>query len=158
MSAPFQDYLKLLRDVGKALEQLAALNQQKAAAVRENDLMKLDEALKREQAQGLNLRGLELRRLKLVPQLGLEGSALSELPSKFPPELELEARKTMTELQRSYTIYRSCADLARSSLELNLHRIDQFVVAAGGDPKDLDSGYTPPGVEPPKNMKTDFRA
>lgn len=158
MSEPFQDYLKLLRDVGKALEQLAALNQQKAAAVRENDILKLDEALKQEQALGLNLRGLELRRLKLVPQLGLDGSSLSDLPSKAPPALELEARKTMTDLQRSYEIYRSCADMARNSLELNLHRIDKFITAAGGNSKDLEAGYTPPGVEPPKNMKTDFRA
>lgn len=158
MGAPFQDYLKLLRDVGKTLEQLAAINQQKAAVVRENDLLKLDEVLKQEQALGLNLRGLEQRRLKLVPQLGLGGSALSDLPSKFPPELELEAKKTMTELQHSYDIYRSCADTARNSLELTLHRIDRFITAAGGDPKDLDAGYTPPGMEPPKNMKTDFRA
>ena len=74
------------------------------------------------------------------------------------PELELEAKKTMTELQRSYDIYRSCADTARNSLELTLHRIDQLVTAAGGDPKDLDAGYAPPGMEPPQTMKTDFRA
>ena len=101
MSAPFQDYLKLLRDVGKTLEQLAELNQQKAAAVHDHDLLKLDEALKQEQALGLNLRGLELRRLKLVPQLGLAGSTLSSLPSKCPPELEDETKKTVTGLRRS---------------------------------------------------------
>lgn len=158
MSAPFQDYLKLLRDVGRLLEQLAALDEQKATAVRQNDLMGLDEALKQEQALGLNLRGLELRRLKLVPQLGLNGSTLSDLPSKCPAELELEARQTVTSLQNSYKIYRSCADMARTTLELNLHKIERLITDAGGDPKDLDAGYVPSGLEPPKNMKTDFRA
>lgn len=158
MSSPFQDYLKLLQDVSSALKQLSDLAQKKAAVVRENDLLGLDEVLKQEQALGLNLRGLELRRLKLAPQLGLEESALSDLPSKCPPELEMEAKKTMRDLQNSYSIYRSCADMARNVLELNLHKIDRFVTAHGGDPKDLDAGYAPPGVEPPKNMKTDFRA
>ncbi len=158
MSEPFQEYLKLLRDVSAQLEQLAVLSTKKADVVRDNDLMGLDEVLKQEQALGLNLRGLELRRLKLIPQLGLEESTLSDLPSKCPPELQMEAKKTMQDLQNSYSIYRSCADMARNVLELNLHKIDKFVTAHGGSAKDLDAGYAPPGVEPPKNMKTDFRA
>ena len=83
MSAPFSDYLKLLREVGTLLEQLAVLAQQKADAVRQDDLLALDEVLKQEQALGLNLRGLELRRAKLVGQLGLEGTTLSALPAKI---------------------------------------------------------------------------
>ena len=151
-------YLELLKELSSSLDRLAQLARDKAAAVQADDLIALDEVLKQEQALGLNLRGLELRRLKLAPQLGLEESALSDLPSKCPPELEMEAKKTMRDLQNSYSIYRSCADMARNVLELNLHKIDRFVTAHGGDLKDLDAGYAPPGVEPPKNMKTDFRA
>lgn len=158
---PFEAYLNLLRDVGRQLEQLAALAEQKAGMVRQDDLLGLDEVLKQEQALGLNLRGLELRRQKLVLQLGLEGTRLEELPGKCPPELEVETRDTVREVKNSYKIYRSCSDLARTTLELNLHQVEKLVVAAGGDPKDLDTsvGYTPAeGAEPPRNMKTDFRA
>ncbi len=161
MSATHTEYLELLRDVGRQLEQLAALAEQKAAAVRQDDLLGLDEVLKQEQALGLNLRGLELKRQKLVPQLGLEGTKLGELVSKYPPEMELEVRDTVRELQNSYKIYRSCSDMVRTTLELNLHQIEKLVIAAGGDPKDLDTsvGYAAPaGAEPPRNMKTDFRA
>ena len=160
MSTPHEAYLNLLRELGSLLEQLAGLARQKSAVVRQDDLLALDEVLKQEQALGLNLRGLEQRRAKLVSQLGLEGTALSGLPSKCPPELEIETRQTVSDLQNSYQIYRSCADMARSTLELNLHQIEKLVVAAGGDPKDLESGvgYTAPSVEPPRNMKTDFRA
>ena len=161
MSAPFRDYLKLLREVGHLLEKLAALAEQKAAAVRQDDLLGLDEVLKQEQALGLNLRGLELRRQKLVPQLGLDGVRLEKLVSKCPPELEKEARDTVHELQNSYQIYRNCSEMARTTLELNLHQIEKLVIEAGGDPKDLDTsmGYvSPKGSEPPRNMKTDFRA
>ncbi len=162
MSAtPFEEYLKLLRDVGSQLEQLAALSQKKADTVRQDDLLALDEVLKQEQALGLNLRGLELRRLKLVSQLGLDGVKLDDLPAKAPPELEDRARQVVRDVKGSYKVYRSCADMARNILELNLHKIEKFVTAAGGDPKDLDAGfagYTPQEPELPRNMKTDFRA
>lgn len=158
MSAPFSDYLKLLREVGSLLEQLAMLAQQKADAVRQDDLLALDDVLKQEQALGLNLRGLELRRAKLVPQLGLEGTTLSALPTKCPPELEEETYQTVSEVQNSYRIYRSSANMVRTTLELNLHQIEKLVTAAGGDPKDMDAGYAPAEVEPPRSMKTDFRA
>ena len=161
MSTPYQTYLDLLREVGSLLEQLAALAQQKGDAVRKDDLLALDEVLKQEQALGLNLRGLELRRGKLAPQLGLSGaSRLDDLPAKCPPELRQEAKQTVDSVRGSYKIYRSCADMAKSLLELNLHQIEKLVIAAGGDPKDLDTsvGYIQPTVEPPRNMKTDFRA
>ena len=48
--------------------------------------------------------------------------------------------------------------MARNTLELTLHQIDKIVAAAGIDPGQLGAGYQAPGVEPPKNMKTDFRA
>ena len=158
MSAPHEEYLKLLREVGGLLEKLAVLSQEKAAAVRQDDLLALDAVLKQEQALGLNLRGLELKRLKLVPQLGLDGVRLEDLPSKYPPERELEIRDTVRELKNSYQIYRSSADMARNTLELNLHQIEKVVAASGIDPSQPGAGYESPGVEPPKNMKTDFRA
>ncbi len=160
MSAPHKEYLALLREVGGLLEKLAEMSRQKAAVVRRDDLLGLDEVLKQEQALGLSLRGLELKRMKLAPQLGLDGSKLDDLASKFPPEMELEAREAVRAVQNSYKVYRSCADLARTTLELNLHQIEKMITAAGGDPKDLNAGagYAPAGPEPPRNMKTDFRA
>lgn len=106
----------------------------------------------------LNLRGLELKRLKLVDQLGLDKVPLDELEGHCPPELAGRARETVDALRSSYTIYRSCADMARSLVELNLHQIEKVITAAGVDPAVAASGYEAPGVEPPKKMKTDFRA
>lgn len=158
MDSPFSAYLSLLQELNGHLEQLAQLAQQKAEAARQDDLMALDEVLKQEQAMSLTLRGLEQRRAKLVKELGLENTSLAQLPDKCPPELEPEARKTAEALHASYKIYRSCADMARNTLELTLHQIDKIVAAAGIDPGRQGAGYQAPGVEPPKNMKTDFRA
>ncbi len=151
-------YLDLLRELTGSLDRLSQLAQEKTAAVRADDLIALDGVLKQEQAMALNLRGLELRRLKLVAQLGLEGVPLSGLPGRYPAHLQDEAYRVADELRRSSTIYRSYADQARNSLELSLHQIEKIITAAGVDPKLAAAGYESPNVEPPKNMKTDFRA
>ena len=106
----------------------------------------------------LSLRGLEQKRLKLLAQMGLESVPLAELSGRYPPELAGRAEKTVDALRDSYAIYRSSADMARSLLELDLHKIEKVIAASGVDPVVAASGYEAPGVEPPKNMKTDFRA
>ena len=158
MEAQFRAYLGVLRELTGTLDRLAPLEKQKAEAARAGDLLALDEVLKQEQALGLNLRGMELKRQKLAPQLGLDGAPLSALPERCPPELADEARKTAGVLRRSYEIYRSYSDMARNTLELNLHQIDKFLEASGVDPKLAAQGYEALPMEPPKKMKTDFRA
>ena len=158
MEEQFRAYFGVLRELGGVLDRLTPLALQKAETVRANDLLALDEVLKQEQAFSLNLRGLELKRQKLAPQLGLDGVPLSDLPKRCPPQLADEARKTAAALRKSYEIYRSYADMARNTLELNLHQIDKFLENAGVDPKLAAQGYEAPPMEPPQKMKTDFRA
>ena len=158
MEGQFRAYFGVLRELSGVLDRLAPLCLQKAEAARAGDLPAMDEVLKQEQALSLSLRGLELKRQKLAPQLGLDGAPLSALPERCPPELADEARKTAGVLRRSYEIYRSYSDMARNTLELNLHQIDKFLENAGVDPKQAAQGYETPPMEPPKKMKTDFRA
>lgn len=155
----YRSYLKLLRELKGALEKLTPLARQKAEAVRADDLLGLDEVLKQEQAFTLNLRGLELRRTKLLSQMGLDKVRLVDLPAHYPPDLQAEARSAVDAVRHSYEIYRGYADMARASLELNLHQIDKILLDAGVDPKLAAEGYeSPANMEPPKKMKTDFRA
>ena len=158
METQFRAYFGVLRELGGVLDRLTPLALQKAEAAHAGDLTALDEVLKQEQALSLNLRGLELKRQKLAPQLGLDGVPLSGLSEHCPPELRDEARNTAAALRKSYEIYRSYAGMARNSLELNLHQIDKFLENAGVDPKLAAQGYEAPPSEPPKKMKTDFRA
>ena len=158
MEEQFRAYFGVLRDLSDILDRLAPLALQKAESARAGDLMAMDEVLKQEQALSLNLRGLELRRQKLAPQLGMDGVPLSGLVERCPSQLADEARKTAAALRKSYEIYRSYSNMARNTLELNLHQIDKFLENAGVDPKLAAQGYETPPTEPPPQMKTDFRA
>ena len=158
MEEQFRAYFGVLRELSGVLDRLTPLAQQKAEAARAGDLTAMDEVLKQEQALGLSLRGLEQKRQKQASQLGLDGSPLSALPERCPAGLADEARTAAAALRKSYEIYRSYSNMARNTLELNIHQIDKFLESAGVDPKLAAQGYEAPPSEPPPPMKTDFRA
>ena len=87
----------------------------------------------------------------------VEGSSLSSLASRYPDAMQIQARQTAEKLLRSYQEYRCAAEVARNTLELNLHEIEKIITASGVDTAG-SPGYAAPVPEPPKRMKTDFRA
>ena len=70
MAGSFQDMLKLIRDLTRTLEDLTETQKNVASAVRTDDLEKLGECMKREQALSLALRNADQRRIKLQAELG----------------------------------------------------------------------------------------
>ena len=157
MNNPFCEYLQLLEQIGAQLEHLTDLAKQKTNAVRNDDLLALDEILKQEQAASLLFRGLEQKQSTLLNSTGLKGIPLSSLAENFPPKMRLEAKQCIEQLQSRYSVYQSCAEIARNTLECNLHEIEKALAsmapAAAGGP-----GYQSREPEIPNSMKTDFRA
>ncbi|MCI8502155.1 MAG: flagellar protein FlgN [Oscillospiraceae bacterium] len=149
--------LELFDKITDILTQLAELERDKAAAVRKDDLTALDKSLKQEQVLALSIRGLEQKRTDLLSQFGLLELPLSDLPGKFPADQRMEAKKTVDRLRDAYQIYRHAAEVARDTLECNLHEIEKILANAGVDPKN-GPGYGSPDIEPPATMKTDFHA
>ena len=162
MDELYRSYLNFLRSMCRGLENLTELNVKKLAAAQKDDLMGLNELLNQEQAQALNFRGLELTRDKLLPQLGLESVPMSEIPGRFPPAMQEEARQAAAELKDRYTAYRQAAKKTRTLLEQNLHEVENIIVQLGGPPAGGPGGpgygREPESSAPPPSMKTDFRA
>ncbi|MBQ2697722.1 MAG: flagellar export chaperone FlgN [Clostridia bacterium] len=151
------DLLALLGEVGKTLDRLSDLAMVKVAAVRRDDLMALDEVLRQEQALALALRGLDQKRDKLLAALDLTGVPLSALADHCPKELQQQAREVAGRLRQQYELYQTRAEVARNTLEMNLHEIER-VLDSMGVPRPESGGYQPADPEPPRRMKTDFRA
>ena len=149
--------LTLFESLTDHLRQLTELAKRKTTAVRKNDLSELDNILKEEQAQSLALRGLEQKRVTLLKQFGLEDVPLTELSYKVPAELQQKTREATETLHREFSIYRSAAEVARNTLECNLHEIEKFLAAAGAA-NDNGAGYNNGEVDAPPQMKADFRA
>lgn len=157
MEATYPAYFQTLNEVSRRLEQLSQTAKKKTAAVRADDLATLNETMKEEQAISMSLRGLEQKREQLVKGLNLPAVPLSQLPTVCPREFQLEAKNTAQLLLRNYELYQSASEVARSTLECNLHEIEKLLESAGADPAGAaDYGAAP--VELPPAMRTDFRA
>lgn len=156
MADTFLEYLTLLDSIREKLEKLVSLAQEKSAAVQKDDLIELDRVMRQEQAMSLAFRGLEQKKDALTRTLGLTGVSLSELPGRVPEELRLQARQTVEALQTQFQVYRTASESTRHVLESNLHEIGKFLATQEQPP--TGPGYAPPAVEPPKSMKSDFRA
>ncbi len=154
----FDAYLDLLEEICQQLETLTSLNHQKLDAVRRDDLAALNEVLKKEQAVSLGMRGLEHKRMKLAEELGFLNAPLSQLTSQAPQSGQRRAKAVVERLQTQYQLYHAAAEVARNSLEVNLHEIEKILEQSGAAPLQGALGYETPEANLPSQMKTDFRA
>ena len=127
MYEAYREYFAFMEQLGRALEQLTELAKEKTVAVRRDDLLAVDECMKREQALGLSLRAMDKKRDKLLAAIGLENVTLSGLAQHCPEELQQEAKNAAEKLRDRYDLYRSASDVARTTLECNLHQIERMM-------------------------------
>ena len=138
MYGAYREYFAFMDQLGGTLEELTKLAKEKTVAVRRDDLLAVDECMKREQALGLSLRAMDKKRDKLLAAIGLENVTLSGLAQHCPEELRQEARAAADKLRERYGLYRSASDVARTTLECNLHQIERMMADEADAP--LGSG------------------
>ena len=146
----WQEYLSLLSGLTGTLEQLTKVEREKDAAAASGNLAGVEACMKREQALSLSLRGYDQKRDKLLAQLGLQGTTLSQLEDRSLPELQLETKAVVEELRRQYTLFQAASKVARDTLEVNLRAIERMQNVQAGDTAEAD--------ETRRSHQTDFRA
>ena len=153
MDPLYQDYLGLLEDLRRVLDQLTGVTQKKLQAARQDDLAALNKCIKQEQAMSLSLRSIDRKRDDMLARLGLTQVPLVQLAGRYPEALRPQAKETTEALHRSYETYRSASEAARVVMERALHDIDRMLAEAEApvpSPKEAPSS--------PPQLKTDIRA
>lgn len=145
--AAWQDYLKLLGELGRTVGQLAVIEQEKTGAVSRGDVSGVDECMKREQALSMSLRGMDQRREKLLDQLGLKDVPLREVADYAPEELIMDVKTAAEAVRSQYALFQAASQVARDTLECHLRAIEK--AQAGAD------GVAPPQEDHPP--QADFR-
>lgn len=160
-------YLQLLAEIKAVIDQLVNVEQQKLEAVHKGDLLAVDECIRQEQAISLTMRSLDNRRDKMMPELGLVGSNLSNLADLFPPDLRADAAKAASALRSSHADYNSISEATRMALERGLREIDAMMQPAAAAPEAAQARPTARQAQqlgqsaPPENVphkKLDFGA
>lgn len=153
----FQSYLCLLQELCKVLNTLTGIEQEKTRAVRNDDLAGLNECMKKEQALTMALRGYDQKRETALAALGLSGVPLSRLTARAPERYRAETRGIAEELRLQYSLFRGAAEVARDTLECNLHQIEGILQKMEADGTGR-TGYEKEGPRIPPALGTDFRA
>lgn len=153
----FRDYLAFLRDLGATLDEITEVEQKKADFVQTDDLDGLNECMKREQALSLTMRSYDQKRDAMLLTLGLQGVHLRELLNYAPAEYREETKKTVEQLCRQYALYRGAFEVAKDTLECNLHQVEKILQAADPD-SGAQTGYQEVPAQLPSRLRTDFRA
>ena len=134
MYEAYREYFGFMDQLGQLLEQLTELAKEKTAAVRHDDLAAVDDCMKREQALSLSLRAMDKKRDALLKGIGLQNVTLSGFAQQCPREIRKEAEEASEQLRSRYQLYRSAADVARTTLECNLHQIEKMLADEGDAP------------------------
>lgn len=152
MNDKFESMIKLIDELTNTLADLSQMQRQIVSAVRADNLAGLADCMKQEQAISLRLRNIEQKRLKLQDELGLKDIKLSDLPLKAPNvDMQIKTRNAADKLTAQYKIVKSTSEVARSTLELNLRNVEQFMKKMGVDP-------TQTNINTISGIHTDFHA
>ena len=133
MADSYQEIFDFLDRLGDTLDELTEISKKKTAAVLRDDLLGVNECMKKEQVISLTLRTMDTQREKLMAAIGGAGRPLSALPELCPAERKAEAREIVDWLRDCYAIYRSAAEASRTTLEINLHQIEKLIAELPGD-------------------------
>lgn len=151
----FHGYLELLRQLSQTIAQLTQVEQEKAEAVLQDDLERLNQCMKQEQVLSLTLRGYDQKREAALAALQLTGVPLSGLATHAPAELQIETQQCVEALLAQYRLFQGVSEVTRDTLECNLHQINQILE---GLDNGKNAGFQGNEPELPRPMRTDFRA
>ena len=129
MDEAYREYFGFMEQLGQLLDRLTELEKEKTAAVRRDDLLGVDNCMRQEQALSLSLRAMDRKREALLSGMGLRNVNLASLPQHCPEGLRQEAKAASEKLRSRYVLYRSAADVARTTLECNLHQIEKLLAS-----------------------------
>lgn len=127
MEKTYIEYLDMLTQLGNVLDELFDVAQAKIVAARCDNLVQLDQCMKKDQALSLQLRSLEQKREKVLKELKLENTTLNQLVEAYPPDLQLKAKAVVEDVQGKYQRYSGTSKTARIALEGALHQVEKII-------------------------------
>ena len=117
-------FIEVIQEMINFFEQLQAIEKAKLEAVSKNDIIQLEECMKKEQAEILVLRGLERKQAQIQKDLGFETATFREIIELAPLEKQAQLKAMQKELSNSLEEFKSTKDGIKKTIELNMYAID----------------------------------
>lgn len=121
------EFSQIIRQLIELFDRMIPLEQKKLEIVSQNQIVLLDDIVKKEQAEVLAMRGLEQKRERAQEKLGFQNLTFQEILKQLPEEQRSEQKALFDELSSKVTLFQSITDNSRSIVEVNLHAINKAI-------------------------------
>lgn len=127
-----QEFKKIIEELIQLFQELSVVEQDKFNATAKNRITFVEDCMNQEQVLILKLRGLEKRRENEMQKLGFFGKSFREILELVTVEQKAELEPLFHELSDKIKAFKQINDEASKLIEVNLHKINKQVAAAGG--------------------------
>lgn len=138
------DFIAIIRELIAFFDNMAITQKQKLDAAIKQDVVQIEECMKKEQAEVLRFRGLDKRRCELQAALHFQNLSLKEILPLVEKNRNAECNALFDRLDDSVKLYRSAFNSAKLAIETNLYRVNS-ALAASSAPKQNAGVYSASG-------------
>lgn len=150
----FDSFCKVIRDTLTLFDELNDYENKKLDAIAANNVLQLDAYIIDEQAYLMKMRGLDLKREKLLGQLGLPGMPFKDIIEKF----EGDEKETLTglydELSFKSAELKNAISVTKTAIDLNLNNISAMLAKLEGAEGTYDKKGDKETKTPPEHFTT----
>lgn len=116
-------FISLMKEMTQFFDAFQLIERQKLEAAASNDILRLEEIMKKEQAEILVLRGLERKQQEIQAQMGCSGLTFREMIDRAPEQERAELENLYSRLSESLDIFQKTTQSVKQAIDLNLHAI-----------------------------------
>lgn len=120
----------LIRELIAFFDNMAATQQQKLHAAIHQDVLQIEECMKKEQAEVLRFRGLDKKRNEMQAALHFQNLKLKDILPLIDKEKSAECSLLFDQLNQSVKLYQNAFEAAKTAMETNLYRVNEALAAA----------------------------
>lgn len=149
-----EELLKILKETSVFLKDISAAEEEKFQAALNNQILVIEDCIKKEQALLMRSKGLEQKREHIQKAMGAERMTLKQIIEAAAPEDKAPLQAAFDELAANIKTYQEIHNRAKTAIEVNLHRINIELEKLTGSPLGGNAGYSDNGekVQKPKTF------
>ena len=120
-------FISLMKEITQFFDAFQLIEKQKLEAAASNDILRLEEIMKKEQAEILVLRGLERKQQEIQAQMGCEGLTFRDIIERAPEQDRAELESVYSRLSDSLDLFQKTTQSVKQAIDLNLHVIQKVL-------------------------------
>ena len=118
-------FISLMKEITQFFDAFQLIEKQKLEAAASNDILRLEEIMKKEQAEILVLRGLERKQQEIQSQMGFSGLTFREMIDRAPEQEKAELENLYSRLSESLDLFQKTTKSVKQTINLNLYAIQK---------------------------------